>query len=271
MRFSISNILVGFDNSDSAKKALSKAVDTALRADAQVHAVYVNNSSKKATLDEIQSYIGDLEDKNGIKILLHIRDGEAYSEIVAAEKEIGADLIVMGSHSQGGWRPFWAGKNAYRVVSASNCPVITIQEQTKDNPLETILLPLDDSDTTRQKVPYAGMMAHLFDAKVYVYGVSKNKGAKAMTRVKTYTKQAIAYLAEMGVNCEGMTDFGVNVPEKIKEKAKEIRAGLIVIMTDTESQGLILGSYSQDLVNTATRPIMSIHSRDLKVTGSAGY
>jgi len=53
--------------------------------------------------------------------------------------------------------------------------------------------------------------------------------------------------------------------------SKQIRAGLIMIMADTESKSFIMGSYSQDIVNNSKVPVMVMHSRDLALTGAVGY
>ena len=42
-------------------------------------------------------------------------------------------------------------------------------------------------------------------------------------------------------------------------------------MTDTESEGLFMDSYSQKLVYNSATPILSIHSRDTRLAGQAGY
>ena len=45
----------------------------------------------------------------------------------------------------------------------------------------------------------------------------------------------------------------------------------MLIMTETESAGLFMGTYAQQLVNSSTFPVMSIHSRDTRLVGASGY
>lgn len=270
MKVSFQHILVGFDNSDSAKIALSKALDTAERFQADLTVVYVVDN-KHNDSEAIKHYISDLGKRRAVKIDLIIRNGRIYKEISVLEREIGADLIVIGSHGVSGWQPFWVGSNAFRIVSASNCPVITIQETTKIYDLQDILLPLADSFETRQKVPYAIALAKAFDATVHILGVSKDSDKEAQTRVKSYMVQTERYLNEHGIKTTISSEFGVKVPEKCINYAKEVRAGLIMIMTETESGGFFMGTYAQQLINHSPVPVMSIHSRDLSVAGAVGY
>ena len=270
MDFQIKKILVGFDNSLSALVALKKAADTAQRFDSELYAVYVVREDK-GTSDEIKKAVNEIAQNTGIKIEYIEKTGKVYKEINTLEREIGADLIIVGTHGSEGWQPFWIGSNAFRIVSAANCPVITIQETTKDVALQDILLPLDDDETTRQKVPYAAVMAKAFDARIHVYSVSKKSGPRVKMRLKAYARQSERYFSERGIPTSVKTEFGVDPAKAILNYSKEIRAGLVMIMADTESVGMIMGSYSQDIVNNSKVPVMVMHSRDLQIAGAVGY
>lgn len=271
MDFRIKNILVGFDYSMSAQVALKKAAETAQRFDAKLHAAYIGSHQNGDVPEEIVKYIDEISSKTGLDIEFLQRTGKVYKEITILERELGADLIVVGTHGSEGWQPFWIGSNAFKIVSSSNCPVITIQETTKDTPLQDILLPLDDSSTTRQKVPYAAIMAAAYNARVHVYCVSRGRGPILKNRLKRYGRQTVDYLTERGIQTSFKAEFGVKVPEAILKQSKEIRTGLIMMMTDTESVGVIMSSYSQEIINNSQVPVMSIHSRDLAIAGAVGY
>lgn len=270
MDFQFKNILVGFDNSLSASIALKKAADTAQRFNANLHAVYVVNDGKEPP-EEIEKSVNDIASNMNVKIDFIKKTGKVYKEISALEREIGADLIIVGTHGSDGWQPFWIGSNAFRIVSAANCPVITIQETTKEYALQDILLPLDDDDTTRQKVPYAAMMAEAFNATIHVLSVSKKNGPRVKMRLKAYGKQTERYLNERGIKTTFKSSFGVDIPKAILDYSKQVRAGLVMIMADTESVSMVMGSYSQNIVNNSKVPVMVMHSRDLAIAGAVGY
>ena len=63
----------------------------------------------------------------------------------------------------------------------------------------------------------------------------------------------------------------MNVAESCISYGEEVNAGLMLIMTETESAGLFMGTYAQQLVNSSTLPVMSIHSRDTRLAGASGY
>ncbi|MFT5723654.1 MAG: nucleotide-binding universal stress UspA family protein [Bacteroidia bacterium] len=270
MDFQIKNILVGFDNSQAAKIALQKAVYSAKKFDAKLHAVYVYHEGK-ADPSVIQQAVQKVGAEASMDIEFLIKTGKVYTEISTLEREIGADLVIIGTHGNSGWQPFWIGSNAFRIASSANCPVITILETTKEAPLTDILLPLDDEETTRQKVPYASLMAQAFDATVHIYSVTKSTGSTVESKLNAYGRQTEKYLHERGIKTTYSSKFGGDVAKNILEYSKEIRAGLVMIMADTESKSFIMGSYAQDIVNNSKVPVMVMHSRDLALTGAVGY
>jgi nucleotide-binding universal stress UspA family protein len=262
-------ILVGFDNSLSAQIALEKAVDMSERFSSKIYAIYV--SKDREDLDQVQAAVKKIGDRRNADIDFIEKQGKVYKEINILERELGIDVIIVGTHGNEGWQPFWIGSNAYRVVSASNCPVITIQETTKMDVLQDILLPLDDSDETRQKVPYCALMAQAFDATVHIYGVSGGKSNDTANRISAYISQVEDFMHERGIRTRSNTELGVNIPKAVQEEATRTRAGLIMMMTETESTSFIMGSYAQQIINNSQVPVMSIHSRDLYVGAAVGY
>lgn len=55
------------------------------------------------------------------------RSGEPAAAIAMAQADIGADLIVMGTHGRTGISHFFLGSVAERVVRESGCPVLTVR------------------------------------------------------------------------------------------------------------------------------------------------
>ncbi len=54
--------------------------------------------------------------------------GVPYEEIVRKSEEVGADLIVMGTHGRKGLDHMLFGSTAERVVRMSGCPVMTVRQ-----------------------------------------------------------------------------------------------------------------------------------------------
>jgi nucleotide-binding universal stress UspA family protein len=84
--------------------------------------------TSKESLKEI------VKDKITKKIKIHTRVvmGRAPDEIVSVAKKGKADLIVISTHGETGWRHLVFGSVAEKVVRFSSCPVLTIREPDKN-------------------------------------------------------------------------------------------------------------------------------------------
>ncbi|MEE4238809.1 MAG: universal stress protein [Anderseniella sp.] len=106
--------------------------------DAEIHIVHVVNDipayaaveissellakAKQATEQELQ----DIANSNGIKSKPDMRHGTPGSGILDAADDLGADLIVIGSHKPG-LADYFLGSTAARVVRHAQCPVLVMR------------------------------------------------------------------------------------------------------------------------------------------------
>jgi len=269
MDYKFKKILIGFDNSRASLIALDKALQTCKTFGSDLYVVNVLNS--KSISGDFSTIVNEKANSYGIKIHYVERKGNVSKEIAGAERDLGADLIFMGAHGKKGFQPYWIGSNANRVVSASSCPVITVQEDAANMNFKDIILPLDDSMETRQKVPYAVVLAKGFGATIHILAVSKDKSEETKRRLEAYTHQTENYFDERGVKYTVEHKQGNNVPQTCIDYALETKAGLIMMMTDTDGGGWFMGTYAQQLINHSNIPICAIHSRDMLLGGATGY
>lgn len=262
-------ILIAFDGSDSSKSALQSAYGVAQKFNSELTALVVSEKDTKP--DTAKSYLQDFAQSKRLHIEIIERNGAVYDEVVKLEMKYGYGLILIGSHGTNGWKPLWMGGNAFKVISSSTCPVISVPEKSSSPELNHILLPLLDSVTTRQKVSYCIQLAKAFGSTVHILGISKSSSSETKKHVSSYVKQTINYLSKKGIKNTHEEKYGVNVAESCISYGEEVNAGLMLIMTETESAGLFMGTYAQQLVNSSTLPVMSIHSRDTRLAGASGY
>jgi nucleotide-binding universal stress UspA family protein len=83
----------------------------------------------KRILVGAQAGLAALVDKNagsGVALKMSVREGRPAVEIEAAAQEIGADLVVMGTHGRRGLSRALLGSVAEEVVRTSRRPVLTV-------------------------------------------------------------------------------------------------------------------------------------------------
>ncbi len=269
MNNAFEHILIPFDNSESARVALRTAVNLTKKFSAKMTLVFVNANAD--TEKKIKKIIEKVKDRTGQEIYYLRPSGRPYHEIVQAAKTTGADLIIMGTHGAGGVQEFFIGSNAYRVVSSSPVPVITMRESFEKANFDRIVVPIDDSTESRQKVPMVQRIAHYFDAEVYVLAASKWDGDDVRRRVTRYGEQVKELLEEQEIKTHLQTSFGGNIANATMDYGDSVDADLIIAMSETESSaGFFMGANAQRLVNHSEIPVLTVHATEV-VIGVAGY
>jgi len=276
----MANIIAAIDFSDCSINALEHAVSIATRGTLDIHMIWVNNPSVTKTtiysdtsaelIDEIRKQFGKLVEKYSPElpdstIDFVIREGKIYREIIDEAKEMESLCIVMGTHGVSGFEQFWIGSNANKLISVSPCPVITIRAGIDaKQEMRCILLPIDSTLDTRQKVPFTAYLAHLFESEVYVLSLYASKYKSIQKRVDLYTDQVCTYLEEEGIKFHRDVLICDNLTTGTIEYAKRIRANLISIMTEQETSpfNLLVGPYAQQMVNNSPYPVLSINPFD---------
>lgn len=259
---SIDNILVPFVDSPSAIGALKTAVKLSKIHNSKLFVIHVmTEKSNENVLDTIK----DICTKENTVFTFIERSGSIHKEITKAEKEIGADLIVMGAYGKTGWQQFWVGSNAFKVISTSHCPVLTLQNDVGAfDGFNKIMLPLDDSDETRQKVNWVAKIAKGFDAEVLIFNTTKVRGDETRMKLAQYAQQIETILQKDGIDTSFDESYGNNIAEDCIKFAQIHNCDLITIMTETENtNSFFMGTYAQQLVSTSPIPVLTIHARSV--------
>lgn len=282
----MSNIIAAIDFSDCSINALEHAVSIASKGILDVHMVWVNNPSVTKTtiysdkssdlIEDIKKQFSQLIEKYKARLPEStmdyvIREGKVYREILDEAREMESLCIVMGTHGSSGFEQFWIGSNANRLISVAHCPVISLRAGISvKHQLERIVLPVDSTVNTRQKVPFTAYLAQLFDAEIYVLSVYASKYKAIQARVDEYTDQVVQYLEEEGIPYHRDSMVVDNLTTSTIEYAKKVRANLISVMTEQETSpfNLLVGPYAQQMVNNSPFPVLSIKPKETLIMAS---
>jgi nucleotide-binding universal stress UspA family protein len=189
-----------------------------------------------------------------------VREGRVYTEISNQAKYGDARMIIMGTHGVSGFEERWAGSNAFRVVSHATCPVITIRNSFQVQPIKTIILPIDTTTQTRQKVPLTAKLAQLFDASVIAVDIREDNKASTKKKLDEYMSAVTLFLERHKIRHSRESIKAKNVAEATIEFALVNDADLIATMIDRNeySPQLFTSPYSQQLVNHSPIPVLSV-------------
>ena len=283
-KFQIQRILIPVDFSETALLALEHAVFMAKLNKAEITLLHViesitftsaitdsfvvgtefEASIEKAASEKLKTLAEDIRKKSGVTVKTVSKAGRIYMEVVNVAKEIDADLIIMGTHGVSGFREFLVGSNAYRVVSESPCPVISVQTHTKKIGFKNIVLPIDDTFHSRQKVRYAQEIADKYGAVIHILGLVTEEGKDFEKKFNLKVKQVEDYFTKHNVSHKTKIVHGNKIAKLCMEYANEVDADLIITMTEQEFDvsGIILGQAAQQIVNHSKIPVMSISPQE---------
>jgi hypothetical protein len=211
---------------------------------------------------KLEEVAEDIRSKYGVKSDCITSNGNIFTEIMSVSKEKHVDLVVMGTHGASGIAEFFVGSNTYKVVTKSSCPVLSVQGTTTRFGYKDILLPIDDSMHSRQKVNHAIVLAKQFASKLHVLGLpDKDLDDVDMRVFEVKLTQIVEYAHKCGVLCDKTSVKGANQAKVTLDYANNNPTDLIVIMTDQEESitGRLIGTYAQQIVNHSKIPVMSIH------------
>jgi nucleotide-binding universal stress UspA family protein len=209
----------------------------------------------------LEEVAADIRSKYGVKSTCITSDGNIFHEIIAVSKENKVNLIVMGTHGTSGIVEFFAGSNTYKVVTEAVCPVISVRAYANTIGFKNILLPIDDSAHSRQKVNHAIVLAKHFASKIHLLGLSDSDDSGELKMFEKKLDGIEEYIRKCNLPLSRKTINGGNQARVTYDYAKSINADLIVIMTDQDENitGRLLGTFAQQIINHSKIPVMSIH------------
>lgn len=271
-------ILVGIDFSDCSFNALEHALIIAEKAKANVTMIWVNKPDNTRNLYHLnaedilhtaETQLNELVKKYQHKLTTGTlnfvtRKGKVYAELVAVAEELDVFLIVVGTHGSSGFEEFWIGSNANRVVSATERPVITIRGGVDiSRTIETIIMPIDSTLESRQKVPITALLAKYFDATIHVLATHTTSITDVRERLMDYVRQVDLYLTENEVKFLIKEIDVDNVTDSTIEYSTSVSANLISIMDEQEktASNIWLGPYAQQMVNHSPIPVLVVHAK----------
>lgn len=131
-------ILCPVDYSESTETAISLAVNLAKANDSKIVLLHVIEPDKKAiSIDQsIDNRYQERLRKQflnvfGVKHRLETRHGDPARTTIDYAKQVGADIIVMGTKGRTGLANLVAGSVARKVMAGASCPVVIVKTPAK--------------------------------------------------------------------------------------------------------------------------------------------
>lgn len=271
-------IIVPIDFSKESYKGLKLAIIYANKFKADIQMVYVIRRSCgrfyvecenlcNSAIEEFEQIIKDYKPKleHNIDLSYIIKHGKIHEEVARQAEAFDDSIIICSTNGESGFSEYLMGSNAYKIIQETKRPIITVTSDKYISDIKKIVLPLDISKETREKVPIVAEIAKIFDAEVHIVKVTSSTSEGIHNKLKIYASQVKKFLKEQGVKYESTLIIGDNITVSTVEYAETIDAELIAIMTEqtTALRNFLLGSYAHQMLNTSSIPVLSITPKDI--------
>lgn len=275
-------ILVPIDFSEQSYIALEQSFNLARLSGSQILLLHVLRDNKsfmdiftKVEQSEFKKRISDrlinmadtASKKAGVPISGIVKEGKLLEKILETAKEYAVSYMIIGTHPSNNFKNKLIGHNAFRIVKEANCPVITIKGKHHRNGCNNIVLPIDLTKETREKVNRAIQFAKLFNSKVYCVSVISTNNKDLIRKLNVQMQQVVNHIKGKNIECFWNVLKVKNSSEEISRKlidySNSVEGDLLIIMTQQENfiTDYIIGSTAAEIIEKSDIPVMSINPR----------
>jgi len=266
-------ILVPYDFTPPSECALNHAMAIAKVAKDSILLLHVLNSESKSYMKKEKLSLKDLNDKlailasdiarhTGYGASYEMEEGSIFTTIPDFVEKNKARLVVMGTSGVVGLQHV-TGANVLKIAESSVAPDIIVQQRPiHPHGYKRIVLPIDSTKESRQKITQAVAIAQLFNGEIHFFIAHETD--------EFLSKSVAINLAYAEKICKHQNIKSHQVKETAKGKSyvkqiiafsEKVDADLIVIMTG-EDRGLldiIKGSDEENIVNNKAQiPVLCV-------------
>jgi nucleotide-binding universal stress UspA family protein len=288
----IHRILCPSDFSEASAHAADQAVVLAEAYKAKIVALHavspLTSATEAAAMGECRNRLRvcfERATKAGIAVDIDIALGLPVHRILECASSLPADVIVMGTHGEGGFEHFVLGSVTEKVLRKARCPVLTVPPRARTTsrlPFKHLLCAVDFSDASTAAVQWAISLAHESSASVTLLHVIEwpwheppppaisqlpREQADALMAFRRYTEQSATNRLESllpqnidSQQAETLLRNGKAWTE-ILDVANQEHSDLIVMGVRGRNpvDMTLFGSTANQVVRQASCPVLTVH------------
>ncbi len=204
------------------------------------------------------------------------REGDVSDQVLETAREIGADLVVMGTHGRTAVSWLISGSVATAVLRRAHCPVLALRsavQMHKDGEPRVIMHPTDFSENSRAALDVARLVARDQGARLVIIHVTEPAVMVDGTVLGESDPSAYhASLEDLRAELDGPdlkypieTRVILGYPRyEILSTAQEMGCDMIVMGTHGRSAlgRVLFGSVAESVLSRATCPVMVVKRPD---------
>jgi len=284
INYKIKTILVPVDFTEASETALSKAVAMSKLLKAGVLLLHVISSEGSSSTDvqleltaneKLKEIQNDVSRKLKITPEIFLRTGQIEKEIINFSRSKTIDLIIMGARADSGYKEQLVGSTSQHIITHSEAPVLTLRKSKSESRFRNILIPIDNSLHSREKVNIAVKIAQICKAKVHILGLIDTINEKQIAEFKIKMDSIEKIVSNEKIAFQASVVKDGSIAKTAIMYAENNKCDLIVINAGHESEitGIFLGVFAQQIVDNCDIPVLSVKPKHgsygaVELTGS---
>jgi nucleotide-binding universal stress UspA family protein len=272
----IDSILVPVDFREQSMIALKQSYNIAKLVNARIILLHVitghiskNNGSGfnddlDTLTDKLNAMSQEAVEQSGVPCSFHIENGRIVSSILETAKNINARFIFIGA------RKMTIGPITMRIIKEAPCPVFSIKGKHHRHGCHRIILPLDLTKTTTEKLDMTKKLASYFNSHVNVISASAPTKEFKLTRLRLLLEQVKDFFVNHEISCSTKllkTNNKIDdIANGLMDYADDVEGDLIVIMIQQENplKQKIMGSLARKIIMGSNIPVLCIQPNSSK-------
>ena len=253
-------LLIPIDFTEQSLLAIKQAYNLAKYTHSKIVLIHSYEKVGGEMYEELKALTKQTEAESGVPTEFMNVKGDIYQEVPRVAAEINATIVIVGLESHMSSKNI-IGSSASKMIRDCTCPVISIRGKEHKDGCENILLPLDLSRESREKVDVAVQFAHYFGASIRILGVFSLSDSVYENQLLAYSHQVKQYIKGKGISCSNKSLASDNIAETIVEYANKIESDLIIIMNKPtlNIKEFFSGTEAQKVVDISNLPVMTIN------------
>ncbi len=275
----LKNILVPVDFSERSYNALEVAASLAKDHGAKLHIVHMMGLSDAMFTSEeskqvfeamfhmklAQKRFDELVSKEyliGVDFEHFVKNYTNFVELDNVASEVGAQLIVMGSHGSSGLQELFVGSNTEKVVRTATIPVLVIKEKTKNFSISKAVFATDFNAENLGAYSKTNELLSTIGAKTELLYINlPGERFRSSSEIQKKAKEFIQATSNTNLGLDQVALYDdYSIETGIFNYSQENNVDIITIPTHGR-RGLahfFSGSIGEDIVNHSNLPVLTI-------------
>jgi nucleotide-binding universal stress UspA family protein len=274
----ITHILVPLDFSKSSLNALETATALAKQHNATITVLNVVDPNflfefkgfyyiSEKTIDSIvevsarrlSSIAKKVKEEHALNCISELKVGPVPQSIINTAFDFDVDLIIMGTHGVSGFRKFFIGSSAQKVIKITSCPVLTIPSNRKWLKFKKILFPIRRVAGAIEKYDWVRKII-TNDASINLLVLAHTYDKEERMFLQNLVQELKAKTLKDQITISGTLKVGEKMPHVVLKMSKYFDSDVIVLTSspDCDLKQFFIGPFEQHVVNHANVPVLSV-------------